>query len=390
MNNKSKKESTGCGNMVGFQIPVGFSNRIEELTEFLKNNTNISHTMMEAYLSSLNEGDSGTTHQMLDRRDYSNLAEAVHSYVLAEFIRGKVREVVRKKSGGGGYVLYAPNPNEKHAPNGVGTFPTRLGAKRAELARFPPKDVNKLRRLRKEVDKLLKNPKKAAEHELAAKKRITHNNIVATARPIVKQRESVEILRTVISYLIKESLFHEEKTESIWSNYVERLSPNAMEKDDKFKKYKQIIDKKTHSMLDAAFLAIRKSVNKNVKLKNLGIKKEEDKDRTYLIFSASFDNVSVEPIYIIIKDNIPQIKISDNAKVELTKTDVNNAKLFRAELITAQEYALDKMDDLINAVDSRDKYLEHLENDVDKFVSDLTPLQISLLKQLLVKKYRKI
>jgi hypothetical protein len=48
------------------------------------------------------------------------------------------------------------------------------------------------------------------------------------------------------------------------------------------------------------------------------------------------------------------------------------------------------MDELEKAVMNRDRYLEKQEDGVDEMVADLTPLQISLLKQVLVKKYRKI
>ena len=79
-----------------------------------------------------------------------------------------------------------------------------------------------------------------------------------------------------------------------------------------------------------------------------------------------------------------------NAKASLVKAEPDTAKLFRAELVTVQERVLDEMDDITSAIQSRDKYLDKSQSSVDDYVSKLTPLQISILKQLLVKKYRKL
>ena len=100
--------------------------------------------------------------------------------------------------------------------------------------------------------------------------------------------------------------------------------------------------------------------------------------------------MTVEPLYIHIDGGVPKIEVSGNAKAALTKVDPSAAKMFRAELVTVQEGILDEMDDLAKAINARDKYLSKLEVEVDSFVAGLSPLEISLLKNLLVKKYRKL
>lgn len=410
-----------------------------------------------------------------------------------ELVKQKVKEVVRKKAGGGGYALYAPNPGKKGKAKPVGSFPTKLGAKRAELARYPPKDPGKLKRLRKEVDRLQKNPKKAAEREKAAAKQkgtdkggkkeaivreagtpfaptstqsavkpppgvtihkdlpgfmtglkglpkdgpqrgkyITSHmsdpgflaslqkhpqgkqlhqqlmgflNSRANAGPagakvsVSGQNESVTrradfyertIISKIISRSLTESLFREEKTESEWDDYISKLSKNALAGDNKFQNLQRNISKKTEGILDDAFNTIRKAVGRDVKLKNYGIKHDSQSGQTYLAFGASFEDVTAEPIYLHVEGGVPKIDLSSNAKVALTKADPGKAKLFRAELVTVQERVLDNMDELSKSIQARDKYLTKLENEVDGYVAGLTPLQVSLLKQLLVKKYRKI
>lgn len=380
MSNDVKKEMNGAGGIAGFQIPMGIKKRKQNIDELLEANPDINEMHALMYFSGLNDDDCEEVGSSLDNKKYDDVANNIRMHAVREVVRKRVREVVRKKAGGGGFVLYSPNRGKKRAPKAVGHFTTKLAAKRAELARFPPKDPGKLQRLRKEVDRLVKNPKKAAEKELQARRE----------KGTKEKREGVELLRPLISVLVMESLFREERTGSEWDDYIGGLSTKALTGDKKFQKHQSSIEKKTQSMLDGAFASIRKAVGKNAKLKSFGVKKSEEKGKTYLAFSAELGEVAVEPIYIYIDNGVPKIEVSDNAKVALTKAEPDDAKLFRAELVTVQERILDKMDDLIDAIAARDKYLEKLQNDVDGFVAGLTSLQVSLLKQLLVKKYRKL
>ena len=422
-----------------------------------------------------------------------------------ELIRNRVKEVVRKKAGGGGYTLYSPNKGKKGQSKSVGTFPTKLGAKKAELSRFPPRDPGKLKRLRKQIDKMLKDPKKAAEREkkaaavktvakakkesvikemgfdqvdphatdadgplnpkvavtklrsatdsnvsdfmssfgtaakndprakpaaIAISKELTMNPSIAgkVGKAASKQgktvfdamssisksaagiRSSYErkgavlesadrrkdflergIISSIIKKSINESLFkEEERKESDWDQYIDKLSKNALAGDDKFRRLQKNITAKTEGILNDAFNMIKKAVGKTVKMKNFGVKQDSQTGKNYLAFGASFEDTTAEPIYLHIENGVPKIELSGNAKIALTKTDPNAAKLFRAELVTVQERVLDNMDDIAKAIDTRDKYLSKLENNVDVYVAGLSPLEVSLLKQLLVKKYRKI
>ena len=426
------------------------------------------------------------------------LSDEDRMVAVRELVKNKVKEIVRKKAGGGGYALYAPNKGKKGKPKAVGNFPTKLGAKRAELSRFPPKEPGKLQRLRKDVDKLGKDPKKAAEKEKAANKtkgtdkgvkkeavgstpfapttntaapntakgtsapgihkdvmgfmnglkalpkegptrgkyitshmsdptflgalakhpqgqqlhkqltgflnspknagpgganKVTAGGMTAQASENVARRHQFMervVLSKIITRSLTESLFREEKTESEWDDYISKLSKSALAGDSKFQSLQKNISKKTEGILEDSFNTIKKAVGKNVKLKNYGIKHDSSSGQTYLAFGASFQDITAEPIYIHIEGGVPKIDLSSNAKIAITKADPSAGKLFRAELVTVQERVLDNMDDLAKAIQSRDKYLGKLENEVDGYVAGLSPLQVSLLKQLLVKKYRKI
>lgn len=384
--------SCGSAGSFGFQIPAGAKKRKKKVDEMLSLHEDIHEGHVLSYFNGMNEDlcESGAG-KWLDEGDYNSLADDIRRHMVRELIRKRVKEVVRKKAGGGGYVLYSPNQGKKRPSKAVGSFPTKMGAKKAELARFPPKDTGKLKRLRKEVDRLLKDPKKAASKEKTARKEKGTDKEKGHKAPPAKKNESAGILVGLIRAMVNESLFHEERSGSDWDDQISRLSKQAVSGDKKFQNLQKNIEKKTEKILQDAFGVIAKSVDKKVvKIKNFGVKKNEQKGKTYLAFGATMDNVAVEPIYIYSENGVPKIEVSDQAKVALTKVDPGNAKLFRAELVTVQERVLDKMDDLERAVLSRDKYLGKIEDEVDSFVTGLTPLQISLLKNLLVKKYRKI
>jgi len=518
MSNENKIKESSAGGVAGFQIPMGIRKRKKKVDELLAKHGFSEGTAL-AFFSGKTDQEGEEIGARLDRDDPS-LPEEMRNHAIRELIRNKVREVVRKKAGGGGYTLYAPNPGKKGGSKPVGNFPTKMGAKRAELARFPPKDPGKLKRLRKDIERVSKDPKKAAEREKTARKHqgtdkgfkkkakresvneagpfspstsmsLTQRSTTPTTptssstatqinkdpkdffvglkaipggiksqaskdyikshladndfkdnllkTPTGKQaigqlysmvgdpnikksmdkgdqsamfkpgqtktivqgakKESIArhidhmhrgILSKIVAQSLVESLFREEKTESEWDDYISKLSKQALAGDTKFQSLHKNISKKTEGILDDAFNSIRKEVGKNIKLKSFGVKHDSSTGQTYLAFSSSFDGVTVEPIYIHIDGGVPKIHVSGNAKAALSKVDPDDAKMFRAELVTVQERVLDEMDDLSKAIENRDKYLTKLENEVDSYVSGLAPLQVSLLKQLLVKKYRKI
>jgi hypothetical protein len=397
MNNEID-EGTEGGSMMGFQMPIpsGIKKRKERLDDLIKLNPDINEGHVLSYFSGMDEQKAEEIGQHLDNCNFEEVVNNIRNHVIRETIRKKIKEIVRKKAGGGGYVLYSPNKGKKREARPVGDFPTKIGAKQAELQRFPPKDMNKLKRLRLQIARLMKDPKKRAEkeREWAKEKGVERKK----ARPIANKtrKEGLDNIREALSKVILESLFNESsansKKESSWEDYLSGISKQVIAADKKLQNLQRNIEKKTQAMLDDAFKVIGKSIDKKaVKLKNFGIKHSSKNDKIYLAFSSVMSNVEVEPIYIYISDTgTPIIKISDRAKVDLTKVDPDVAKLFRADLITVQERVLDNMDELKDAISSRDAYLTKLQDEIDGFVSDLSSLQISLLKQLLAQKYRRL
>ena len=151
-------------------------------------------------------------------------------------IRQLVHEIIRKKPGGGGYLLYSPNKGKKKDPKPVGEFPTRLSAKRAELARFPPKDTEQLKRARKRLDRLAKDPKKRAD----AERRDTMGSDTPTSKsapkgrtgkqkkPAPKKESVFDVMTSAAFRSLNEALFREDDLPG--SPWDERLAPRVVEK----------------------------------------------------------------------------------------------------------------------------------------------------------------
>lgn len=482
MANKNESGS-GAGAVAGFQIPMGLKAKKEGIDEVLRQNPDIGEGVALAYLGSLKEDEANQVGNMIDMGDHKGIADRMRMHAVRELVRKKVREVVRKKEGGGGYVLYAPNKGKKGKPKAVGTFPTKLGAKRAELARNPPKDPQVLGRLRKYVKRLTKKPNddkakakkegvireagspfapqststpiaptsgpqpgqgsaqqqvqqdprkffqqlqampktgpdrgKFVQQHLAdptfvgnVQKMPNGSNALAQLNKFVNgsqnagfqagqtktraesvMREHMErtILSKIVTKSIVEAMFREEANESEWDDYISKLSRQALAGDTKFQNLQKNITRKTEGVLDDAFSAVRKALGKSAGVKNHGTHQEEG--GSYLMFSAEVGGEQVGPIAIAIEGGKPKIHLSPEAKQALLQVDPNEAKMFRAELISVQEAILDEIDDLSKATQARDKYLEKLEGNVDAYVSGLSPLEISVLKNLLTKKYRKL
>lgn len=385
-------------NVGGFNIPLQIRQRKGKIDEVLRKHTDLNEGHALLFLSGLNEAETKKVAADLDTGKIDEVAVQMRERALRELIRTKMKEVVRKKAGGGGYVLYSPNQGKKKTPKPVANFPTKMGAKKAELARFPPKDPAKLARLRKQVDKLLKDPKKRAESEKSAQKQKGTDS--STPAPKKESREMVEaaiVSREIIGSLLgkrpkglNESLFKEAAPGSDWDQYISKMPEKVLSADKRFQTVSKNITKKTEKVLNDAFAAIRKAVPKTVKMKSYGVKNDARTRKTYLAFSAMIDKTEVGPIAIYTENGVPKIELSDEAKMALQKADPKSAKTFRAELITVQERILDNEEELVKAIQARDKYLGKLEEEVDGFVANLAPLQLSLLKQLLVKKYRKV
>lgn len=356
------KENSSCGSIIGFSVPEDLKQRKKHIDEMLSCHKDINPLIVLSFLSNLKDDEEKkyiTT--SLDMGKYDDVANKVREYAIREVVKGKLKEVVRKKKGGGGYTLYAPNVGKKGTPKAVGSFPTKIGAKRAELARFPPRDPGRLARLRKEVQKLQ------------------------------AKRESIdkfEYIKPLIEAFVAEAMFRGEKSGSDWTEFVDGIPSSILAKDSNMQKMQRNIDKKTEQALKDALADISKAVKKSALLKQSTFQDDPKNNRVQIAFNVEIDGKSIGPIFIFINNGVPQVELSSSAKDDLTRVDGDKAKLFRAELITVQERVLDKIDYVSKAISARDNILDKLHTKVEEVVAGLSDIEKLMFKRLISTKFK--
>lgn len=340
---------------------------MSEIKEALDKNKDIRKEHFDAFMARADEATKQRFNEAVKGSRHHEVFDIVREFFVREIVRRKLNEVIKKKVGGG-YVLMSPKRKGKKA-HAMGTYSSRLAAQKAQFARFPPKDPVAKAKARERIAAAVANKKKKDK----------------------KKNESMDVLalRVAVRKMMVESLFREEKAGSEWDEYVSKLPKQIFSTDRKLSNLQKGIERKVESILEDALAHIAKAVGKKVKVKSHGIKKNDAGGKTYLAFGCNVDGVSVDPIYIYVQGGVPKLEVSDNARAALTKIDPDQSKMFRADLVQVQERVLDHMDDLARAIESRDKYLMKIEAEVDKYLADLSGLQLTMLKRLLTMKYRK-
>jgi hypothetical protein len=381
------------GGIAGMQVPLGVKKRKKKVDEMLDLNEELSIAETISYFSGLDEDSSKVVEGLLDEDEYVKLAEMIKQgyaeNALRHIIRKKVREVVRKKAGSDNFVLYSPNPGKQGASKAVGEFPTKLAARRAELQRFPPKEPAKLARMKKDVEKLRKNPEKASEKE---KDWLKDKPKQSAAKAKTKSKSKKESL-DYIAKSIAESIFREEKEGSEWDEYISKLSKQAVLADKTFQNMQKNIIKRSEKALKSATGTVKSSLGPaGFKLNDKGIKKDSEAEEMYSEFFLADDEGTAEvgPFYVKMVKGSPAIDVSQNARNSLTRLEPDRSKVLRSKIMEIQEDMLDSDVGVAKAIQKRDEYLKKLEGKIDGFVADLNALEITMLKNVLVNKYRKI
>lgn len=301
-------------------------------------------------------------------------------------VNKRLQEIVRKKEGGGGYNLYSPNKGKKKKSKPVGEFPTRLAAKRAELARFPPKDPEQLKRARKRLDKLAKDPKKkqdAERKELSAKKP-RRSGKAAGERKARKEA----IIRQLTTEL-KERLFREEELPgSPWDERISGLHPDALAQDKKLHKYLQGIDSASTGALGDSQRALMKALKGLAKVHPGDVMRDEERGKMFMPVNLDCDGAEVGPIHLYVDGGHIRIEISPEAREAIAGLDPIMARDLRGGLMSFQEDHLPKIDRAKKAWDERDSYLDKLHQRLEKSIGGLSGVEHHLAKSMLQRRKR--
>ena len=294
-----------------------------------------------------------------------------------------VKEIVRKKPGGGGYMLYAPNKGKKKNPKPVGEFPTRLAAKKAELARFPPKDAEQLKRARARLDKLAKDPKKRIEKE---KEELKSKTPKKSGRAAGARKKAAESMMRGLVNTINERLFREDElVGSPWDERLSSLQPDAVTADKRFAALCKAIEKGSRAALDDAHRGLGKFLRGVGKVIPGDYATDPERNKMFVPVSLQIDDDEVGPIHLYVDGGHVRIEISPEAREMISGMDPDIAREVRGGLMSFQEDYLPRIETARKAWEARDKYLEKLQAKLDGTLGGMSPIEIHLAKEILSK-----
>lgn len=320
-----------------------------------------------------------------DIAGYQMPQEEAYKIAVKEAIRDMVREIVRKKAGGGGYVLYGPNKGKKKDAKPVGEFPTRLAAKRAELARFPPKDPEQLKRARKRLDRLMKDPKKRAEKEqedLSGRKKPHRTGAPARDR----KKAAKEAFINIMANDLHERLFHEDEVPgSHWDEKIASLHPDAIASDKKLALLHKNMEKSSLGALGDAHKGLSKVLKGMATVQPGDVSYDPDRRKTFMPVMLDCDGTEIGPVHLYIDGGHVKIEVSREARQAIAEMEPDAARDLRGGLMSFEEDHLPKIVQAQNAWSDRDSYLDRLHGKLEKQATGLSGVEHHILKSLLAK-----
>ncbi len=296
-----------------------------------------------------------------------------------EAIRRRVREVVRKKAGGGGFKLYAPNQGKKKDAKPVGEFPTKVQAKEAELQRFPPKDPEQLKRARKRLDKLKKDPKKRIEKE----KEQMSGRKGPTKRKAKKSAKREALIRQMVRD-IRERLFREDEVPgSPWDERIGSLHPDALASDKKLHMLHKGLEGASIGALGDGHKLMAKALRGVAKVHPGEHAFDTERKKMYLPVHLDVGGSEVGPIHLYVDGGHVKIEMSQDAKEQIAGLEPPKARDLRGGLMDLEEDHLPKIDRARKAWGERDAYLDKVHGKLEKQIGGMSGVEAHLAKALL-------
>ncbi len=313
----------------------------------------------------------------------SPLSDEVREAVMNR-VRARVMEIVRKKAGGGGFVLYGPNKGKKKAAKPAGDFPTRSAAKRAELARFPPKDPEALKRARAKLDKLAKDPEKRAKAD--AKDLTGSKKQKRTGAPARDRKAKKESIVKAMAQQLAERLFHEDEVPgSAWDERIQGMDPEAIASDKKLAGLHKGIERASIGALSDGHKAMSKALRGIAKVTPGDHSFDPARKKMYIPCHLDVKGDEVGPIHLYVDGGHVKVEVSNDAREQIANLEPPVAKDLRGGLMTFQEDHLPKIDCACKAWGERDSYLDKLHGKLSKHLGGMSGVETHLAKELMGK-----
>lgn len=301
---------------------------------------------------------------------------------MREAINKRIKEIVRKKPGGGGYNLFPPNKGKKKAAKPVGEFPTRLAAKKAELARFPPKDIEQLKKLRTRLDKISKDPEKRAAAEkpdLTGRKKAKKSGAPAGER----KKKTEALLQRMVGDLTERLFREEEIPGSPWDEKISSMHPDALASDKRLHSLHRGIEKASIGALGDAHRGLSKAL-KGIAMAHPGdIDTDPNRRKMFMPVMLDCDGTEIGPVHLYVDGGHIKIEISQDARAQIAELEHELARNLRGGMMSFQEDHLPKIVGAKKAWDARDSYLDKLHAGLETHMNDMSGVQHHLLKHIM-------
>lgn len=213
------------------------------------------------------------------------------------------------------------------------------------------------------------------------------------------KKEHLDFVKRIATQVLKENFLNyvfeqpqTDKAAQMWDNFIENLPDETIMSDPKLKNTLISLAKSESKVLQKAMKEVQSVLAASgFKVKAANLQKDPQTQEMKMMFSVTLkENGKTLPFSLKIENGRPLVVIPDETRNILNTLNNNESKLIRSELIHSQETILDNMDDLVNLADKRNKYLHKVEEDIDKWITQLNPLQISMLRFSLKNKYKGI
>lgn len=315
-----------------------------------------------------------------------------------EVLMARIREIVRKKRGGAGYVLYAPNRGKKGKPKKAGEFPTRAQAKAAELARFPPRDPDRLEKARKYVKGLRRGRRKEAIERLTDRLVEVAEGALREDDPAIDELppqgpddaadapppDDVPADDSAEGDVDPEAPVEPapEEDASRWDQILSSLSHDALQKDSRLRSFRNRIESQAGRALERAVKSAISSADQKVERLSAGA---DRLGRQFISFRVHTEDSAVGPLYAVVVGDRLEVMVGPEVKASAAKISPEDGQALKALLDSLpEEFDGSKIRD---AIDQRDEYLDGVEGRLDDVLADLDALELTVLKRLIADKY---
>jgi hypothetical protein len=210
------------------------------------------------------------------------------------------------------------------------------------------------------------------------------------------KKENVEKLKKMLKESFMTYMF-EQAPESndalMWEKFLERLSRETVMSDPKLKSILEKSIKSETNTLKKAVEMIKSGLEgtKSFQIKEKGIQKDKENNRIKSEFVVHLKKNNADLNFaVIIENGRPLIMFPDESKNMLNQLGNDESKLLRAELMHIQETVLDEMSEITSMNEKRNKYLQTLQDKIDKTIEGFNLLEIAMLKYILKTKLKGI